>query len=274
MPEERIYEGFQGSVIKAIIDEQRKKCEMMRQTGEVTTCPFVLLILDDIIGDTHLNWEEELRDLAFAGRHFYIACWITSQDCKGLGPAIRSQADILGISYTTSKRVMDAVKEDYAYLFRDPKLIPNLVKTNTMNHQFLIIDQSEAHYAAEEMFFVDKAPDPKSSSATSPYKIGSDKFWSDAGCSWENQLKTYAKIPQYEKKDWLKVAKQQLADEIKEDQQGEEFEHYSIEMASKEAREAYRQNFKQKFDSRPDSREKVKDFIGRVHRGYHPTKGY
>lgn len=278
VPEERIYEGFQGAVIKSIIEEQRKKCGMMRErlseTDPIEECPYLLLILDDIIGDTHLNWEEELRDLAFAGRHFKLAVWITSQDCKGLGPGIRSQADILGLSYTTSKRVMDAVKEDYAYLFEEPRLIPRLIKENTMDHKFLIIDQSEAHYKAEEMFFWDQAPDPKSSSATPAFKIGTDKFWEEAGCDWDLQMKRFKNMPELDKEEWLKIAQKQLKEEKRDlDNDQDDFVHNTIGMASKEQKESWKQKFIAKYDYMPNSKDKVSDFFAKQHKGFKPVRG-
>lgn len=272
IPEECIYDGFQGDVIKAIIEEQKKKVEAIRNDGKITDCPYVLIIMDDIIGDTHLNWEEELRDLAFAGRHYMLGCWITTQDCKGIGPAIRSQADIIGLSYTTSKRVIDAIKDDYAYIFSDAKMLVQLIKEQTMDHQFLIVDQSDAKYSLDETFFVDKAPDP-SSNAVKPYKIGSDKFWMDRHCDWKNQTRQFKNMPKLERNQWLRVAKRQAKREKmpKAEEEEGKFTHYTIGMASKEQQEAYKEAFKQKWDNLPTSKEKVNDFMRKLQQGYVPT---
>jgi hypothetical protein len=270
-PEEAIFDGFQGEVVKRIIAEQAKKCEEFKNKGKPDECPYVLIIMDDIISDLHLNWEEELIRLAVAGRHFKIGCWLISQDAKGVGPKIRSQADVIGISYTTSKRVMDCMKEDYAYLFEDPRLLPVLIRKWTKDHQFLIIDQNDTKYDLKEVFFKDLAPDPKTHKHI--FKLGSDKFWADRQCDWERQLKIYKnvkRIHDMDKEEWLPVAKRQRREEKNDLQDMEDKFYHNIQyMAAKKDQEAFSNAFKKKYDYFDNSKELVEKFKMKLAQGYH-----
>jgi hypothetical protein len=274
-PEECIFDGFQPDVIRSIIEEQKKRCEQFKQRGTPDECPYVMIIMDDIIADTHLNYEEELLNLAFAGRHYKLCVWITSQDAKGIGPKLRSQADIIGLSYTTSKRVMESVKDDYAYLFEDHRMLPELIKRHTKDHQFLMIDQSDAKYSVEELFFVSKAPDPKKHPAP-VYKVGSDKFWMEKNCDWKRQLgecKNKFKKDDYDKKKWLKIAKSQArAEKDEKDDMMDRFTHSSQYMASERDQAAYSAEFKSKYDDYFTSRELINEFKQKLASGYKRTK--
>lgn len=97
----------------------------------------------------------------YSGRHYFLFIIVCSQDCKGLPPAVRQNADLIAITYQTQDRSIETITKDYADIFTDKEIFKEIIKANTQDHQLLIIDQTEAHYNIDEVFFVDKAPDPE-----------------------------------------------------------------------------------------------------------------
>jgi hypothetical protein len=207
-PETRIYEQFDHEVVMSILANQKLKLEKFLKTGTFDECPYVVVILDDMMSDKLLRYDDLLNRFIFAGRHFFIFFAVCQQDVKGLGPAIRNNFDLIALTYQTQQRSMKSVQDDYADLFDDGDFVRNLIRDNTQDHQMLLIDQSEAHYDAADIFYVDKAPDPEKD-PVKPYRIGSDKFWKESGCDWKKQLKRSKRFPKKEKEEWLKVAKRQ-----------------------------------------------------------------
>lgn len=102
-----------------------------------------------------------LNEIVYSGRHYFLFIIVCSQDCKGLPPAVRQNADLIAITYQTQDRSIETITKDYADIFTDKEIFKEIIKANTQDHQLLIIDQTEAHYNIDEVFFVDKAPDPE-----------------------------------------------------------------------------------------------------------------
>lgn len=87
----------------------------------------------------------------------------------------------------------------------------SLIHAYTQDHGMIVVDQSEAHYSPNEMFFVDRAdPDPE------PFRIGGAKFWKDSACIWEKQLELYKNIQQMQKRDFPKLSEQAWVKEKKD----------------------------------------------------------
>ena len=105
------------------------------------------------------------------------------------------------------------LEENYAFLFKRDKEegdrdFIDLIKKYTVDHGFIVVDRTEARYTLQEMFFKSKAE-----LNVEKFKIGSDKFWKDAMCSWELQLQIYKNQKKKEKmknEDWMKISKRQL----------------------------------------------------------------
>jgi hypothetical protein len=241
--------------VEAILAEQKRKLEKFLEIGKYEESPYIVVVLDDMISDKHLRYDELLKRFIFAGRHFFIFFAICQQDVKGLGPDIRNNQDLIALTFQTQERSMHSLQDDYAELFEDPNIVRELIKSNTEDHQMLIIDQGEAHYNPAKVFYVSKAPDPKTN-PLKPFKIGSDRFWKESGCDWYKQLKRCKRYPQLEKEKWLQIAKRQYRRErnLAVGKNGKEDEDENatlttnqIALAPKTVQESYQEEFRRKW---------------------------
>jgi hypothetical protein len=76
------------------------------------------------------------------------------------------------------------MKKDYADIFGKKDDFKELLKANTQDHQMVIIDQSEAHYKMEDVFFVDKADINGKN-----FRIGDNAFWKESGSKFDSIFK-------------------------------------------------------------------------------------
>ena len=126
-PETRIYEAFDHDVVLSILANQKAKLDRFIKTGHHDECPYVVVILDDMMSDKTLRYDELLNRFIFAGRHFFIFFAVCQQDVKGLGPSVRNNFDIIALTYQTQQRSMKSAQDDYADLFDNPDYICNLI---------------------------------------------------------------------------------------------------------------------------------------------------
>ena len=92
----------------------------------------------------------------------------------------------------------------------------------------LIVDQMEAHYTPEEMFFQHKAdPHPE------PFKVGGHQFWKQSGNVWKQQLEIYKNVEEHhsmKKADWKKNADKRAAEDKKKDEEEDREEEDLIQL--------------------------------------------
>lgn len=127
-------------------------------------------------------------------------------------------------------------------MFEDKNAFKGMLKANTQDYQMVVIDQTEAKFNANEVFFKDLADDNPE-----PYKIGDDTFWEESGCDWQEQLEKYDNLEKglksKEKEDWKKIAEERRKkSEAREQQKQDEkrqWETNQLELAPKELREMY-----------------------------------
>jgi len=210
IPDSRVYEGFQADVVKRIFEEQKVIYEKFLE-GEVdkTDIPYVCLILDDVIGDHALRFDEMFDSIAFSGRHYFIFTIVCTQDIKGINPKIRQNADIVAFTYQTQERSIEQICSDYADIFADKNQFKEVIKENTQDFQLLVIDQANAHFSLEDVFFVSKAEEE-----VPPYKLGGFDFWKESGCDWKEQLKKARNKKKYldskKREDWEEIARRAI----------------------------------------------------------------
>jgi len=197
-------------VVKRIFEEQKVIYEKFLE-GEIdnTDIPYVCLILDDVIGDHALRFDEMFDSIAFSGRHYFIFTIVCTQDIKGINPKIRQNADIVAFTYQTQERSIEQICSDYADIFADKNQFKEVIKENTQDFQLLVIDQANAHFSLEDVFFVSKAEEK-----VPPYKLGGFDFWKESGCNWKEQLKKAKNKKKYlddkKREDWEEVARRAL----------------------------------------------------------------
>jgi len=65
-------------ILKMILIKQQEKHEKMIMGKDFSTCPYIIIILDDVIGDQHsVRYNEYLNQVVFAGRHFNVMMFVT-----------------------------------------------------------------------------------------------------------------------------------------------------------------------------------------------------
>lgn len=80
MPDERVYQGFQGEIIQQILDEQKRKYEKYKNgTAATDDIPYVVIVLEDIISEKTIRYEDLLHELCFMGRHYFVFVIVCSQ---------------------------------------------------------------------------------------------------------------------------------------------------------------------------------------------------
>lgn len=114
----------------------------------------------------------------------------------------------------------------------------------------LIIDQTEAKYRWQDIFFIDKAnEDPP------PYKIGDEQFWEEAGNEWKKQLKQYKNIPKRKREEWKPLAKRRMREskkkakqKLEEDEDGGKWETNQISLAEPEQIEMHQKEIAKRYN--------------------------
>jgi len=85
-PQTRIYNGLAGEnmeILRKILLKQKEKHEKMLLANDFSKTPYIIIILDDVIGDQHsVRYNNYLNDVVFAGRHYNTMMFVTTQDAK------------------------------------------------------------------------------------------------------------------------------------------------------------------------------------------------
>lgn len=86
---------------------------------------------------------------------------VSTQDIKGLPPNFHQNADLVVMSFSTQKRQLQMLEENYAFLFKhDEKLgmdFLDLIKNYTVDHGFIVVDSKILAFLSlqkKRMFFV------------------------------------------------------------------------------------------------------------------------
>jgi hypothetical protein len=246
-PETRIYDNFDEDVIRKILTEQKTIYEQFLDNTQPPGCvPYIVLIFDDMISGATLRYEKLLDELVYSGRHYFLFVVVCSQDTKGLPPSLRANSDLIVTTYQTQERNIDTIQKDYADLMTDDSF-KELLQFNTTDHHVVLIDQTEAKYSMEDVFFTDEAePDPE------PFRIGDDEFWALSGCDWKKQLKKAdnkkKNLDNMDKEAWLKRAKQKAL-KAKSDFKGStwQLETNQIGLAEKSTQNTYQVALRKKY---------------------------
>ena len=119
------------------------------------------------------------------------------------------------------------MEEDYADLFTDKDEFRRILKDCTQDHGMLIVDQMEAHFSPEDMFFQHTAnPDPD------PFTIGTREFWKQSGNNHKLQMEIYANVAEHhekKRKDWKVIADRVWKEEKEKVAQEDEMEQDRIQ---------------------------------------------
>lgn len=119
-----------------------------------------VIVLDDVIADKHVRYDDTLATLFYNGRHFGIFLIICSQYVFGLPPGLRSNADLVFVLRQFQNRQRKQLSEDYADMLDNPEEFTDAININTENNGCVVIDISSPSRPIQEMFYSWKAEDP------------------------------------------------------------------------------------------------------------------
>ena len=176
VPAKYIYPKYQPEILDAVFKRQKEILNDKNLTEEEkdAKAPFFIL-LDDVISDQRLKYDENLMELFVAGRHYRLFVLITSQYAKGvITPTIRGNTDYIFMMKTLQGRQREALWEDFCdFLTKDA--FSRLLDAYTEDNEILICNTCpETHVDPLEMLSWWKAQE------IGPFQMGSKEYWESA----------------------------------------------------------------------------------------------
>lgn len=166
VPEEYIHSGFQESVLTTCMKSQKQVVRKCRSENpdlhkrRECECNMVV-ILDDVASEEHLQRSLVLGALYTKGRHYYITPIVMSQYAYAISPAIRSNIDYAFIMHQTQRRSKDAIGDEWMSQVRRREAA-DIMSKHTPGYQVLVIDNSEATDDLGEVLSIYTAADEDS----------------------------------------------------------------------------------------------------------------
>ena len=152
---------------KAILNDKNKTEDQIEKEA-----PFFVL-LDDVISDQRLKYDENLMELFVAGRHYKLFVLITTQYAKGITPILRGNTDYVICCKTMQGRQREALWEDFGdFMTKDGFF--TLLDAYTEDNEVVVFDTSENTSDPLQMLKWWKACDP------GEFQMGSKEYWESA----------------------------------------------------------------------------------------------
>ena len=183
VPKKFIYPKYQPEILDAVFKRQKAILNDKNLTDKEKEekAPFFVL-LDDVISDQRLKYDENLMELFVAGRHYKLFVLITTQYAKAITPTLRGNTDYCFIMKTIQGRQREALWEDFGdFLTKDA--FNRMVDAYTEDNEMLVINTCpETHVDPLEMMGWWKAQE------IGPFRMGSKEYW-------EAAMNTDTKVP-------------------------------------------------------------------------------
>jgi len=178
IPSKYIYPRYEPEILDAVFRRQKKILNNNNLTDaqKDKAAPFFIL-LDDVISDQRLRYDENLCELFVAGRHYRLFILITTQYAKAITPTIRGNTDYCFIMKCIQQKQREALWEDFGdFLTKDA--FAQILDAYTEDNEVLVIDTCPEHKVDPlEMMSWWKAQDP------GKFKMGNDEYWESANGS-------------------------------------------------------------------------------------------
>jgi len=175
VPAKYIYPRYEPEILDAVFKRQKKilNNKNMTDAEKDKAAPFFIL-LDDVISDQRLRYDENLCELFVAGRHYRLFILITTQYAKAITPTIRGNTDYCFIMKTIQQKQRESLWEDFGdFLTKDA--FAHILDAYTEDNEVLVIDTCPEHQVDPlEMMSWWKAQDP------GKFKMGDKKYWDSA----------------------------------------------------------------------------------------------
>ena len=179
VPSKYIYKKYQPEILDAVFARQKAilNAKNLTDKEKEEKAPFFVL-LDDVISDQRLKYDENLMELFVAGRHYKIFTLITTQHAKAITPTIRGNTDYALICKTMQGRQREALWEDFGdFMTKDGFF--TILDEYTENNEVIVFDTSENTSNPMEMVKWWKAMDP------GKFKMGSKEYWESANKDYQ-----------------------------------------------------------------------------------------
>ena len=175
VPKKFIFNRYEPEILDAVFDRQKKILNdpMLTDKEKDKKAPFFVL-LDDVISDQRLKYDENMMELFVAGRHYRLLILITTQYAKAITPTLRGNTDYVFIMKTIQQKQREALWEDFAdFLTKDA--FGAIIDAYTEDNEVLVVDTCPEHHVDPmEMMHWWKAADP------GDFKMGSKDYWASA----------------------------------------------------------------------------------------------
>jgi len=118
VPRNAIVKGLNVNILHALMELQSSLVEDLHERGVNDRNIKLLIVIDDCLGDG-LRYKTELDRLFYNGRHLQIEVYVTSQDMKGLPPALVENTDLAITGAMRQQRSKEALREKFADFFHN-----------------------------------------------------------------------------------------------------------------------------------------------------------
>jgi hypothetical protein len=175
VPQKFIFNKYDPAIIEAVFRRQKKILNDVNRTDEEKEkeAPFFIL-LDDVISDQRLKYDEALMELFVAGRHYKLFVLITTQYAKSITPTLRGNTDFCFMMKCLQQRQLEALWEDFgSFLTKDA--FAQIINAYTEDNECLVINTCpDTQVDPLSMLSWWKAVDP------GEFKMGSEEYWRSA----------------------------------------------------------------------------------------------
>lgn len=175
VPQKYIFNKYDPEILQAVFRRQKRILNDVNKTDEQKDkeAPFFIL-LDDVISDQRLKYDEALMELFVAGRHYRLFVLITTQYAKAITPTLRGNTDYCFMMKCIQQRQLEALWEDFgSFLTKDA--FAQIINAYTEDNEVLVINTCpECEVDPLMMLGWWKAEDP------GDFKMGTEEFWRSA----------------------------------------------------------------------------------------------
>ena len=175
VPAKFIFPKYEPEILDAVFKRQKAILNDKNLTDEEkdAAAPFFIL-LDDVISDQRLKYDENLMELFVAGRHYRLFVMITTQYAKAITPTLRGNTDFCLVFKTIQQRQREALWEDFGdFLTKDA--FNRIIDAYTEDNEVLVVNTCpENHVDPMEMLRWWKAQEIE------PFRMGSKEYWESA----------------------------------------------------------------------------------------------
>lgn len=175
VPKKYIFNKYDPAILQAVFKRQKAIINDVNLTDEEKEklAPFFIL-LDDVISDQRLKYDEGLMELFVAGRHYKLFVLITTQYAKSITPVLRGNTDYCFMMKCLQQRQLEALWEDFgSFLTKDA--FAQIINAYTEDNETLVINTCpDTEVDPLSMMAWWKAIDP------GEFKMGSEEFWRSA----------------------------------------------------------------------------------------------